>query len=644
MSERFGKYELLRRIGVGGMAEVYRARTYGAEGFVKDVVIKRILPAFSEDPDFVAMFINEARLAALLQHANIVQIFDFDSLDGVHYIAMEWVDGADLRRVQTASRRRDLPLPHELVIHVGVETLKGLHYAHKKKQNGRELRLVHRDVSPHNLLMSLHGEVKIADFGIAKIAALASATRTGMVKGKLTYMSPEQVRGEQIDGRTDLYALGIVLWELLAHRRLYADLGSEGELVAAARRGAVSPLSEIAPDVPRELCDVVARMLAPAPDERFADAAAALSALSPLAGAASSLEAAAFLRKLLPELAERDNKGGTEMLDPGGRAAPASPEVPTHTLEAGARDDEGEQQSPSARTTTAGPSASDEEPTVDGATGTSSTPLVGELANTGAPGRQRPAARFQLVRVLGAAVVFICGAAVAFGVAHTFRRKKERAAPPAARLVVATTPPGAALRVDGVLLAQRSPTSINGVRGTELLIDARAAGASARQRVVIGSRRRLHLVLKPASKGRGATAEAGIPVDAAARQAHLTSRDDPDAGGPAGRSRDSGGRRSRRAAGGRRRQVRARASGGGSGHPRTRRRGRAQAHVDVIVVPWARVTIDGRSVGITPRRGLKVRAGRHVIELRNPALGKRERLKVRLRRGQKLRIERRWLR
>ncbi|MCK5796381.1 MAG: serine/threonine protein kinase, partial [Deltaproteobacteria bacterium] len=323
MSERFGKYELLQRIGVGGMAEVWVARTFGAEGFVKELVIKRILEQFNEDEEFVSMFINEARLASRLQHANIVQIFDFDQVEGVYYIAMEFIDGPDLRKVVATARRRSMAIPQTLAVHVGIEVLKGLHYAHTRQDRGQPLGIVHRDISPHNLLLSYAGEVKITDFGIAKVAALASATRTGMLKGKLTYMSPEQVRADAVDARADLYALGIVIWELLAGRRRYLDVGSEGELVAAVRRGEVPHLAEVAPDVDEELAGVVDRLLAPDPDERFGSAAEALTDLSAFAGATDGLEVADYLAKLLPGGAVREQRGLTAAAPAKGAVAAA---------------------------------------------------------------------------------------------------------------------------------------------------------------------------------------------------------------------------------------------------------------------------------------------------------------------------------
>jgi serine/threonine-protein kinase len=316
------------------MAEVFVAKTFGAQGFVKDLVIKRILPVLGEDPDFVRMFINEARLAARLQHANIVQIYDFNHVNGIYYIAMEWVDGPDLRRVMVAARRRAMPVPLKMAVHVGLEALKGLHYAHSKSEQGQPLGLVHRDISPHNLLVSFAGEIKITDFGIAKAAAIASATRSGAVKGKLAYMSPEQVSSAPVDGRSDLFSLGVVLWELLAGQRLYhAD--SEGELFAKVSRAEVPPLGPLNPEVTPELEQVLRRLLEPRPEERHQSAAEALGELGRFAEGDAALQAAGYLRKLMPADAARERRGETlvepqQQTDLGGFLV-VSPQAPTRT-------------------------------------------------------------------------------------------------------------------------------------------------------------------------------------------------------------------------------------------------------------------------------------------------------------------------
>ena len=213
---KFGKYWLLERINVGGMAEVFKAKSYGVEGFEKLIAIKRILPSIAEDEDFITMFIDEAKIAVQLNHANIAQIFDLGKIDESYFIALEFVHGKDLRTIWDRHKRRGLRLPIPMSVYVISRVLEGLDYAHRKKNaGGEELNIVHRDVSPQNVLVAYEGEVKIIDFGIAKAANKASKTQAGILKGKFGYMSPEQVRGLPLDRRADIFSAGIILYELL---------------------------------------------------------------------------------------------------------------------------------------------------------------------------------------------------------------------------------------------------------------------------------------------------------------------------------------------------------------------------------------------------------------------------------------------
>jgi serine/threonine protein kinase len=267
LPQRYGKYILLRKIAMGGMAEIFRAKAVGAEGFEKLMVVKRILPHFTEDEAFVKMFIDEARIASKLQHSNIVQIYDFDSVDGRYYIAMEYVEGCDLKLVVERGAKEDKPLSPAQVAWIMMEASKGLHYAHAKEYNGQALNIVHRDVSPHNLMVSYVGEVKLMDFGIAKAAQRSTKTMAGTVKGKCAYMSPEQARGKNLDGRSDLFALGIMMWEMLTHKRLFLG-DSDFETLSNVLKQEVPVPSSINPDVPPELDAIVLRSLAKDCEER----------------------------------------------------------------------------------------------------------------------------------------------------------------------------------------------------------------------------------------------------------------------------------------------------------------------------------------------------------------------------------------
>ena len=212
-----GKYEIGARLGGGGMAEVFRASVRGAAGFSRPVAIKRIHPEVSSDERFADMFVNEAKLTSLLHHPNVVSVLDFDRDDeGRLFLVMEMVEGVDLRQLQ-----RSGPIPRAVAVHVVAEALRGLGYAHELTDGGRPLGIVHRDVSPHNVLLSWDGAVKVSDFGIAKAFAATGVTESGLIKGKLSYMSPEQAHALRLDARSDLFAAGVILHELLTGRPLF---------------------------------------------------------------------------------------------------------------------------------------------------------------------------------------------------------------------------------------------------------------------------------------------------------------------------------------------------------------------------------------------------------------------------------------
>jgi serine/threonine protein kinase len=218
----FGKYYLLERINVGGMAEVFKAKTFGVEGFERIVAVKRILPNIAEDEEFITMFIDEAKISVQLTHANIAQIYELGAINNSYFIAMEYIPGKDMRAIFERCRKKGEPAPIPLSCYVVSKLCEGLDYAHRKKDGmGRDMNIVHRDVSPQNVLISYEGEVKVIDFGIAKAAGKATKTQAGILKGKFGYMSPEQVRGLPIDRRSDIFSTGIVLYELLTNERLF---------------------------------------------------------------------------------------------------------------------------------------------------------------------------------------------------------------------------------------------------------------------------------------------------------------------------------------------------------------------------------------------------------------------------------------
>ena len=221
--EPYGFYYLTKKIATGGMAELFRARRkVGLEGFEKILAIKRILPHLSNNRDFVAMFADEAKIAAQLTHQNIVQIFDYGRLDETYFIAMEFVLGSNLRGIMEKTRQLDTQLSINDCVFIITKAAIGLDYAHRKRNlQNTPLDIIHRDISPQNILVSYEGEVKLTDFGIAKAALTTSITKTGVLKGKVSYMSPEQARGEGLDRRSDIFSLGVVFYELLTHRKLF---------------------------------------------------------------------------------------------------------------------------------------------------------------------------------------------------------------------------------------------------------------------------------------------------------------------------------------------------------------------------------------------------------------------------------------
>ncbi len=264
-----GRYLVKRKLAEGGMAELYLCTAVGHEGFEKEVVIKRIKAFLSSDQGFIDMFKAEARLASRLNHANVVQIFDFDKHDDAWFIAMEYVHGASLWELRRRCRELAMPFPPILVAAIGAQVARGLHYAHTLSDKGKPLALVHRDVTPHNVLLSFDGGVKLTDFGIAK--AGTNFTAPGMLKGKFAYMSPEQARGEKVDARCDVFALGITLWEMLTGGRLFEG-DSDVAVLRAVQESLIAPPARLNPDVPTELSQIVLKTLARPLDQRFQSA------------------------------------------------------------------------------------------------------------------------------------------------------------------------------------------------------------------------------------------------------------------------------------------------------------------------------------------------------------------------------------
>lgn len=266
----FGRYLLLEKLATGGMAEIFKAKLVGVEGFEKTLVIKRILPVWSERRDFITMLVDEAKVLVHLNHPNIVQVYELGRVGPTYFIAMEYVEGVDLKNL--LSKAGTVGLPQEVAITIVVEALHGLFYAHERTLGPQgHLGIVHRDISPQNILLSLAGEVKVTDFGIAKAVTQTHETQTGVLKGKYAYMSPEQALGQALDYRSDLFSMGIVLWELLFQKRLFARK-NDIQTLEAVRKAEV-PWPEV-PDRPilPGLRKVVDKSLALKAKDRFQSA------------------------------------------------------------------------------------------------------------------------------------------------------------------------------------------------------------------------------------------------------------------------------------------------------------------------------------------------------------------------------------
>jgi serine/threonine protein kinase/tetratricopeptide (TPR) repeat protein len=303
--KEIAQFEIVRRLGAGGMAEVFLAKKRGAEGTFKVLVLKRILPTHGGSKRFRSMFIEEAHLATRLNHPNVVQVYEFQDFgDEGLLLAMEYVEGYDLGRLMSTARTNGRGIPPWIGAWIVAEAAKGLHYAHDKKDEaGQPLEIVHRDVSPQNILLSFEGAVKIADFGIA--SARLFAEEQGVLKGKFGYMSPEQARGESVDRRSDIYALGVILWEILVGRPIHGGLGGEA-LLDIVRSGIVEPPSTHGRDVPQELEQIVMQALAVAREERFPTARDMAAALGRVIVKQGELIDAAALETTIGQLLPRD--------------------------------------------------------------------------------------------------------------------------------------------------------------------------------------------------------------------------------------------------------------------------------------------------------------------------------------------------
>ena len=339
--QAFGRYQLIEHLASGGMADVYRAEAPGPAGFRKEVAIKVIRPGFGGRSEFVRMFINEAQLASRLNHANIVQVFDFDQVEGRYYIAMEFVRGRTLLEIMDACRERGLWLDLPQSLHICAQVASALSYAHRLTDSGRPLSLVHRDVSPQNVLVSFEGEVKLADFGIAHAMGASAMTAPGIVKGKLAYMAPEQARAERVDPRADVFALGVVAWELCTGNDLFARDSDAASLAAVlGPQPVIAPPSNWNPKVSPDLDLAIMAALERDRERRTGSAEELATQLSEVllkvVRSSSETDLRKLMRRLWPEGSDNVIPASvpmqpTEEFAPKGRPATPPPVAPPAT-------------------------------------------------------------------------------------------------------------------------------------------------------------------------------------------------------------------------------------------------------------------------------------------------------------------------
>ena len=269
MTDSAQRYRVVEKLESGGMAEVFRAESEGLQGFRKQVAIKRVLPHLSSKKKFIQMFLDEARLSAHLSHSNCVQVFDIGVGDNAYFIVMEFVDGANLKGVIESLRKNQKEFPVEAAVYIALEICKGLSYAHELTDpNGTDLHIVHRDISPPNVLITKFGEVKIVDFGLAKANSQLEKSEPGIIKGKFSYLSPEAAMGQEVDPKTDIFAIGIMLWEILAGQRLFLG-DTDFQTVKKVQAAVVPSISQINKKVPPELERIINRSLARDPTTRY---------------------------------------------------------------------------------------------------------------------------------------------------------------------------------------------------------------------------------------------------------------------------------------------------------------------------------------------------------------------------------------
>jgi len=609
MSERFGNYELLEKVAVGGMAEIFKARAIHGQGVEKLVCIKRIHPALSADKSFVAMFIDEARLGVQMVHGNIVPVFDFGYVDGHYFLAMEYVEGQDLATLFGRAQVLDIDWPGDLAFYVTLEILEGLTYAHHKRDDsGRPLELVHRDVSPSNVLISSDGQVKLLDFGIARSQAREFETRTGVIKGKPGYMSPEQAAGMKVDARADVWSSGAVLHELITGVKIKdgrRDSGDE-QIDAVIRRALAADREERFQDA-RELQGALADIMA---ERRWRPNATDLTEFieriesSQAPGENWDMQSTAVEEHLAAALKDATEGGRTGSV-PGDELEDAPTQLATLSTDAG------------------------KEP------GTQAATAQLTLPPSEAPRRSRGPLIAIIVAVLAVAGALLYvvnrGDEATPGEAGSSPRANSEQGTQATTpgsATLASDPQGAEVWLDGSSTGEKTPADIELKPGIHK-IELRLAGHETWTHEVDvdpGQQVLLEPALKPLpARARITTVPKGaqISVDGSDRgKSPITLTDL--APGKHTLTASMAGRvdaeQALLAEPGGDHEVEIKLQDRPSG-PSSPVQPKGKATLNVSSLPWAEVTLDGRPIGRTPIRGRQINAGKHKVVLSNPLKG-----------------------
>jgi serine/threonine-protein kinase len=594
-----GKYQLVSKLATGGMAEVYLAKAAGPMGFEKTLVLKRILPHLAEDPQFVEMFLGEAKLAAQLNHPNIVQIFDFGESEGAYYLAMEYIDGPNLRTLSKKARAVGVELPPAACAKIIASACEGLAFAHDfmDPDTGEPLGLIHRDISPDNILMSRQGAVKVVDFGIAKAANQSHKTQTGLIKGKIAYMPPEQLQARPLDRRVDVYALGVVLYELLTGQKPF-DATTDVSMMQAILFEPLVPAASRRPDLPRPLVQIVDRAMAKVREHRYPDCRAFQADLEHFILSTGEPVGAYQLSQLVAQVS---GEGGGHSATPGPGSGPKirpgtgggsrhggnseTSVAPSSRSSGGTRVASESRADSATRVAEGDTSASESESALPTLISSSGRPAATAVDTAASPMRRTG---------LVAAVAGIALLAVGGGVVYV-RSNSVPEQPPAPIIV----------KSSGQKPATPQPTVNTPPQGVQPAATPPGSGTETT-----------------------GTASTGTPPEAVAQKAPEPASDTP---APAGDAPPSEVKEPIAAV--QPQKPTSRQTGGKIGAQKPRSSAQ-KALLEFRIRPYATVVLDGKSLGQTPLAPIEVAVGSHTVQLINKDLGKDVTRSVEVKAGQ----------